>query len=393
MLVVYCVVLWASFGAVTGVWTPYGDASTAWFAAIVAALVFRLLSSPFFVRPSESLAAALGSALLLSPLEVPTEASLGRLGEAVRLAGLLACVLVTCAALAAIGIGQMADRSPRAEYWRLLSVEFCRAVGTGSALFVAPALMSILWFVSAPGRLAALVTTYMVVVVVEPFERAAYLILVRPRILAEFQGLSVRGGLRRFDSPALVRVAVAPGAPWDAKEVLVCCTGDGEQLLVLPLFEHQGVDGRLGTGFSIADKDVPLLPVRPGEVCAAPSLPKRADVESRILGLGEGRLTNAKLIGFVVENSSIEEIRIEVLPTVSLREGSVCVIPGTPLPCYFQITDGVTAEESFAHGPGGKVVARASQLGQLESETGFRRMPWVADMNTPVFGLAPEKGP
>ena len=66
----YASALYLLSGLGTGEWEPYGGSRQAWFAAILAIPVFRLLSSPFFPRPSETIAAAFAVALLVAPIDL-----------------------------------------------------------------------------------------------------------------------------------------------------------------------------------------------------------------------------------------------------------------------------------------------------------------------------------
>jgi uncharacterized protein len=95
----------------------------------------------------------------------------------------------------------------------------------------------------------------------------------------------------------------------------------------------------------------------------------------------------SELIGFVVEGSSISNIKFEVSRIAGLEEGMVVFTNLSGAPVYYQILDAQTAEESFKQNPRGTHIATAAQLGKYNSEKGFTKYPWLPTMNTPVFCL------
>jgi hypothetical protein len=101
----------------------------------------------------------------------------------------------------------------------------------------------------------------------------------------------------------------------------------------------------------------------------------------QLSGCAEG----AELIGFVVEGSSISEIKFEVSPGAKLEAGVLTFCRQESESVYYQILDAHTAEETFEQNPSGKHVVTAVQLGRLDSERGFVKFGWLPAMNSPVF--------
>jgi len=63
-----------------------------------------------------------------------------------------------------------------------------------------------------------------------------------------------------------------------------------------------------------------------------------------------------------------------------------------PEKVFFQVTSGVTREETLETDRNGYQVAEASQLGVLRDKVGFEKYAWLPSMNTPVFAEPPSFG-
>jgi len=61
------------------------------------------------------------------------------------------------------------------------------------------------------------------------------------------------------------------------------------------------------------------------------------------------------------------------------------VVHGRTTKVFYQITEGVTREESLQTDRHGFQFAVAAQLGVLDPKAGFVNYPWLPTMNTPVF--------
>jgi hypothetical protein len=94
---------------------------------------------------------------------------------------------------------------------------------------------------------------------------------------------------------------------------------------------------------------------------------------------------NAELIGFIVENSNIHNIRFEMACNKTLRKGCLVFCHQEETVIYYQILDAYTTEESFEQNPRGTHIVSATQLGILKSDGGFRKYEWIPAMNTPIF--------
>ena len=94
---------------------------------------------------------------------------------------------------------------------------------------------------------------------------------------------------------------------------------------------------------------------------------------------------SSALIGFIIEDSSIGQIRFETWRHDLCCDGLLVWCPVGGKRVFYQITEGATREEALEGDRHGFQYGVASQLGELESDAGFVRNHWVPLMNTPVF--------
>jgi len=93
----------------------------------------------------------------------------------------------------------------------------------------------------------------------------------------------------------------------------------------------------------------------------------------------------SKLVGFIVEESTIPEIRFEIWDPNACWEGMLvwCEIGENKV--YYQVTNGFTKEETYQSNRHGFQLGSAIQLGVLDKGQGFQKYSWIPRMNTPVF--------
>lgn len=94
---------------------------------------------------------------------------------------------------------------------------------------------------------------------------------------------------------------------------------------------------------------------------------------------------DAALVGFVVENSTINIVSFEVSTRTELNEGDVVFVSITGRDVFYQIVGAETFEENFDQNPRGSHVVKAAQLGIYSPSDGFTKYPWLPAMNTPLF--------
>lgn len=194
------------------------------------------------------------------------------------------------------------------------------------------------------------------------------------------------GEIVRIDSPNILRVALDGEAKWSPTDPRICILPSGESYWVQPLYS-QFHDGRLlATGLvtgikAPGPKGMKNCVVHPEEDIISPDL----NAITKALGGGQ----DAKIVGFVVERSSIGAIRFETLEQESCHDGMLVWSEVGGKRVYYQVVSGETQEESFASDKHGFQVATAAQLGTLVEHSGFKQYEWLPAMNTPVFSSSP----
>jgi hypothetical protein len=215
-------------------------------------------------------------------------------------------------------------------------------------------------------------------------------VVIWPLGLPEFlSGVRVRlpvprpiGKVVRTDWPNLVRVALTTDSDWSQTSPKLYQQPDGKQCMVIPLYAQVQEEQLLGTGLCVAFdfENVPGLDA--GLIYEGFGVPgvTKQDI-NRQLGGSE----TSRLIGFVVEDSTISQIRFETWAPDACREGMLVSCRVGSARVYYQITGGLTREESLESDRHGFQVAIAVQLGVPDPQKGFAKHSWLPPMNTPVF--------
>jgi hypothetical protein len=207
-----------------------------------------------------------------------------------------------------------------------------------------------------------------------------------PQLLSSFRPSkssdSPIGNVIRTDWPNLIRVELNPDARWNKDNTVVYQRSDGKQIWVLPLYSQVRDQKLLGTGLCLDNVSTHITNLNVGCIYSAPDdIAPSANEITIMLG---GRKTS-KLIGFVIEESNIGEIRLEVLNPKLCTEGMLVWSPIDQKEVFYQITHGINKEEVLESEHHGFQIAKSAQLGIPDNNSGFIKYDWVPPMNTPVF--------
>jgi hypothetical protein len=197
------------------------------------------------------------------------------------------------------------------------------------------------------------------------------------------------GRIARVDFPGLVRVEIRPDVGWNQSALYVYRDANGDQHFIFPLYTQPCGEQALGTGLCVDNKGHKIPDLTPGQVYALPENGSFSRSEiSRQLGGDSG----STLLGFVIEESNIAAIRFETWRQDLCQEGMLvwCRVGASKV--FYQITGGVTREESLQADRHGFQYAIAAQLGTLDLHAGFAKYTWLPPMNTPVFCEAGDFG-
>lgn len=374
LLVFYLV---ASLAAPERWWRPVGGGADLWFLSATALAAIRLLETPFFRKPADSLIAVLVAGFTLLAVDLgglPTADPL----LTVRLVAIAYFATILVASL--VSISFLRKEEPKAGL-RYLPYRISTQLGAPELLFTPAVLISLAGFhdLASTGGLV-LLAVWLIVAVSRPIEEIARWFVLWRRFLAG-GGLRRIGTVERIDAPNLVRVALQHPEAWTRERPVIAHLPSGTMELVLPLFTQVRNHGVFGTGLGCGPVKIGAgVPV--GGVVEHPSPPARKVVVGSLLGDG---IPHGEVIGFVVEGSSIDRIKFEIASEETLSEGIVvfCVIRDESV--YYQIVQATTEEETFDKNPRGTVRVAATQLGIPRGNQGFTWHSWVPDMNTPVF--------
>lgn len=206
----------------------------------------------------------------------------------------------------------------------------------------------------------------------------------------------VAGKVVQTEAPDLVRVSLHPNEEWSRESLKLYHRVDGKQIWILPLYSQVQEEKRIGTGLLIGENDDEEYSAKhiSGSVTSVDI--EDSERESLIrekLGGDE----DSQLSGFIIENSSISEIKFEIWNPHICEEGMLvwCEVGGKQV--FYQITSGINTEEHLEDGRYGYQIGTAVQLGWINDDVGeessltkdgvFNRYGWLPQMNTPVFAV------
>lgn len=355
----------------TNSWAISGNQPSLWLVAAWTMWSVRLLSNPWFVPPKDTLISSVTTILLLvtvtiDPLPQP-------ITQETKLFGLAFSLLIGVLAVAALINGPPAQETNLGR----LTFRTLQIFGPSELLFTFPALVSILHFAREPAKLAVLTVFWIVVVIMKPVERVILLIdklgSEKPK---ESEGVAE---VVRVDSPGLFRLKVPVEKSWQENRLLRVGRPDGVNELLLTLFVQMKGTEKIGTALRLDQlQDEESLPS--GIAFEDAENRDKDGYLSKLSGI-----QNSSLVGFIVENSSINQIRFEISSNSDLKEGDIVFVSASDQPVFYQIDGASTTEEFFEQNPRGTHVVTASQIGSFDKAEGFKKFRWLPLMNSPVF--------
>jgi len=382
-LLFYFLILIFISGFVTDIWFPKGGGKSLWFYSAIGLLFFTRLSSPFFIKPRDSLASGVTVALLLATVDLTPVTYLNLELNYFRWTTVVLAILTASSALIAIYLFQ-ADTESNNYKSTISRIAFriSDRFGRGQVLFTPPVLLSILGFYQDNiTQQLWLIFIWFILIFVEPIDLIFLLAKDISKLKKEDIPDLVIGKIQRIDEPQIIRVKLNSSKTWESKLVHLACLADSSLVEVLPLFIQTQVNGLIGTGLFNYTQIGKMEDAVPGFVYRTEKTRKYDEVVSEFCGND----FSADLIGFVVERSNISSIRFEVASNNILQEGLLVFVRQGEKNIYYQIIDAMTEEEYFSQNPRGTHVVIAGQLGEFDSKKGFVKYGWLPFMNTPVF--------
>jgi len=382
-LLFYLLILVFVSGFITDIWFPNGGGKSLWFYSAIGLLFFTRLSSPFFVKPRDSLASSITVALLLATLDLTSVIYFNLELNYFRWIAVVLAVITALSALIAIYLFQTDTKTNNHKSTiSRIAFRISERFGIGQVLFTPPVLLSILGFYQDNIiQQLWLLFIWSILLFVEPIDLVFLLVKDLSKLKKEDVSDSVIGKIQRIDDPQIIRVKLDSSGIWKSEHSHIACLADSSQVEVFPLFFQTQGDSLIGTGLFCCTHSKKIEEATPGFVYQTEKTRKCDEIISEFCG----KNSSADLIGIVVEGSNISSIRFEVASNNQLQEGLLVFVCQDKKIIYYQIIDAITEEETFSKNPRGKHIAIAGQLGEFDSEKGFIKYGWLPFMNTPVF--------
>lgn len=372
--IIYSIASYVVLGSVTGIWYIKAGNESAWLVTIVGYFIYELLSVFYFVKPQDTLATSISTILLLVTLD--TE-GVSNNSIIIKNIGLILSLVALLTSIINIYLNKQ-DVYPRINR---ITYVICQYIGSGKVLFF-PVLLfcSIAYYNTNTVNYNAILwlnTFWVFVVLSQPLEVAFYLL----NSHTKNSNLSL-GKIIRIDNPNIVRIGLKEECSW-MNNNYISKLADGKWIRIIPIAKQVQSDAILGTGiyceFEEPIEKSLIKEISVGEIY-------QLDIKKTINEIVFNNETDdLEYVGYIIENSCINIVKIEVSTSIELEEGLILVIKQHNKKVYYQIIDGNTTEEIFQSNPKGKTIIKAYQLGMYTLEEGFRRYSWVPDMNTPVF--------
>ncbi len=371
-------VFYAVYRFATGSWEITGGGETVWLIVAVASWTLSLLSAPWYRPPRDALAAAIAAGITLLAIDLSILTPDQSYVFYFRDIALGYVAIVMTAALAAAFSEQ--SESPK---FNRISFDIAQRLSNGPLLFGAVAAVSIFGFYEEPRIVLALLFFWIFWAVVRPAELILELFN-RWKTFGRLKGANFVGSILRVDEPEIIRVNIEDLSAWNAGLQIACLPGEINRHC-LPLFYHSQDENLVGTGLLVGEP-IDFDP-SPGSVFVA----DKRDERDALLKELAGEDGEFELLGFVVEGSTISEIRFEIAKQSKIAEGSVvfCRVRDTTI--YYQVMDANTVEESFQQNPRGTHIVSAAQLGTWDDKSGFQKFEWLPRMNAPIFMLTSDE--
>jgi len=369
--VAYAVFVWS-----TDSFAPFGSTESAWLMSAIAFWFLSLLTAPWFLPPRDVIASGVSASLLLITMDLSGGGAFREGLETLRSAFVVFFICGIFLATLALFLHDKNERSPVGR----LSFRLASIFGRGEILFSSTAVVSILSAYQASlDKMGWLLVFWTIFVLNKPIERIAEAWRLLKEEKAQSDEHSIVGMLDRIDHPNIVRVRLTAAPSWQPQRLFTVNLPDGTQQYVVSLFSQMQGSEVVGTGLCVATAN-DHIDLPSGAVCASHDNEKTAEFISALSGSSD-----AGLVGFVVENSTISTVAFEVAASAELREGDVVFVRISGFDVFYQIIEAQTVEESFDQNPRGTHVVRAAQLGKYSPSDGFLKYPWLPAMNSPMF--------
>lgn len=374
------IIFYLIYVVITGNWLPTGGGESIWLINAIGLWSLTLLAAPWFRPPKDALGTAIAAALLLATIDISHVAQFQNELQMLQWGSVAFCIFIIVISASSIFLAEAGENN-----WKsLLLYRISDNFGKGEILFTPPTLISVLGFYQNNyGIQLFLLSLWVFFVVVKPVEVFIKTILQIKALNKLQSNFPEVGTTQRIDHPNIIRVTLTKDINWTEGKIYIACLPNDRQVYILPLFTQIQDNELVGTGLCHGIVKEHIAGAITGHIydCTHTELCEQFVKEL------SGSEDESELIGFVVEGSSISNIKFEVSRSSGLEEGIVVFVNIAGVQVYYQILDAQTAEESFKQNPRGTHIAMAVQLGIYDGEKGFLKYPWLPSMNHPIFRL------
>lgn len=196
------------------------------------------------------------------------------------------------------------------------------------------------------------------------------------------------GEVLRTDWPNIIHVHLKNSVEWIFRIPKVFVEANGNKCLLVPINEQLQGENRIGTGLYTAWNLEEIHNLDNGQIY---ELPEGIKISEKEIISALGGDESSKIIGFVSQNSTISQLKFEIIQDAFCEAGMLIWCKVGVKKVYYQVTNGVTEEENFQSNRYGYQTGLARQLGEL-TETGFVNFMWIPTGNTPIFSESPDFG-
>jgi len=357
-----------------------GSGATIWLLAMIAYWVALLVTAPFFVPPKDGFSIAISVILLMIPIDLSSVENFKiGLNLLVFFTVLISVVVVVLTIIA------MFRKDEELDLLSQISFRISSILGKGEILFTPVIIVSTVGFYQDRlDWMLAIICFWILMVFIKPVELFFRIwIYVKNFNKEEDENKSI-GSVIRIDTPNLVYVnLINKELDWNSESVYITRMANGKLVYIIPLSLQVQDDKVVVNGLFYnsvkEEKDLSFIgiggvylasDISSKEICSKLSTDKSIDT----------------IIGIVVENSSILNIKFKVMSS-ELEEGMIVFLVIRGKKVYYQIINANTNEEKIEQNSYGFHTVKATQLGVFNSKRGFQKFPWLPDMNQPVFSV------
>lgn len=356
-----------------------GSGAIVWLLAIIAYWVALLATAPFFVPPKDSLSIGISVILLMFPIDLSSVVNFKFGLILLSYFTILISIIVAVSAIVAM------FKKDEQNLLSQISFHISNILGKGEILFTLAIIVSAVGFYQDRlGWMLAIICFWVFMVFIKPVELLFRFWTYIKNFNEDDEENKKIGSVIRIDTPNLVYInLIDKELDWNSESVYITKMVNGKLVYIVPLSSQVQDDKVVAIGLFYnsvkEEKDLSLIGV--GDVYLA------SDISSKEIcsELSADKVIDT-IIGIVVENSSISNIKFKVMSS-ALEEGMIVFLIIRGKKVYYQIINANTNEEKIEQNSYGFHVVKATQLGVFDSEKGFQKFPWLPDMNQPVFSV------